>query len=853
MGLMNAGTSTSGIAGGTLSFATIQPPAGTSPAADSPSDVLNLTSSDSSIVITGNSSTDTLDFKVKTFTAGSVIFANGTGVISEDNDNIFFDDTNNYFGVGTNTPSAVGHFVGVNPVNPPTGVSVSIVPVYNSPAYTLSSSLEGVWDWRLYGYNGTLFSPTYASTYVSLEDFFPGIYSVTLSFDSSNGPTLTGSHNYNFRVRPIWTDAFLTDYYGDATSAPFLKIVTLNVGLVQTTINSGSGPYAAFDTVEYEVTPLYYDPYLDVYVVGEPIYASLTDTGGNPFTVDVFWENSTDSPSSYRVKRSVNGGGYNEEQLIGFTAFTDDGTGWGGTNSYGTAYYSMLVEFFPATNTGPGKMQYEKEVDNGGYTQYFLQTNAPENTGVWDYGTNWTVSTPPESPVMNLVFNLSFSGGTGSTSTRILVSNDTLGSYVYYYDASGSPLSDDGSFWVSGNAVTPNAVTSLISENYSYFYNAAFFQNSSGSYNCSYKASNAIHLDAPGNFTAISAGFGGGEVECSICFNPTGGASHNAINHNFGSDVTGAGGGHVVTFGAGNAYFSSSAGASTADAKVKIDQAGGVPALLVVNNSGLAAAVFEGPSDGGYATYGPLVTRNTSQQVLCILGGSGSAPDYGLVTFAGYGGLGGILGDFQWTSQTASGDKRAAVMRCLNDSTYDGGGHIVFEMSDRVNVASNQVFNVNWDWKVGVNTTTPGAGLHVTGKSASIPTVLVKAYQTPSVPVVKVTDYSDATIGSLTADGVLFANGHQINVTTVSGAYGVAPSDGFIAANAVSAGFTVTLPTAIGIEGRIFTIKKVDATGNGVTVATTSSQTIDGATTQVITTQYTSMTVISDGVNWSII
>lgn len=48
----------------TTSFTTFQPDVGTSPVADSGNDTLILTSSDSSVSITGNSTTDTLDFKV---------------------------------------------------------------------------------------------------------------------------------------------------------------------------------------------------------------------------------------------------------------------------------------------------------------------------------------------------------------------------------------------------------------------------------------------------------------------------------------------------------------------------------------------------------------------------------------------------------------------------------------------------------------------------------------------------------------------------------------------------------------------------------------------------------------------
>lgn len=43
------------------------------------------------------------------FTAGSVVFAGASGVYSQDNANLFWDNTNNYLGVGTATPSAPFH------------------------------------------------------------------------------------------------------------------------------------------------------------------------------------------------------------------------------------------------------------------------------------------------------------------------------------------------------------------------------------------------------------------------------------------------------------------------------------------------------------------------------------------------------------------------------------------------------------------------------------------------------------------------------------------------------------------------------------------------------------------------
>ena len=64
-------------------------------------------------------------------------------------------------------------------------------------------------------------------------------------------------------------------------------------------------------------------------------------------------------------------------------------------------------------------------------------------------------------------------------------------------------------------------------------------------------------------------------------------------------------------------------------------------------------------------------------------------------------------------------------------------------------------------------------------------------------------------------------------------------------------GQTITLPTAASITGRCYTIK-LTASGSA-TVATTSSQTIDGSTTYSLASQYKYVTVQSNGSNWIVI
>lgn len=64
---------------------------------------------------------------------------------------------------------------------------------------------------------------------------------------------------------------------------------------------------------------------------------------------------------------------------------------------------------------------------------------------------------------------------------------------------------------------------------------------------------------------------------------------------------------------------------------------------------------------------------------------------------------------------------------------------------------------------------------------------------------------------------------------------------------------TITLPAAAGVKHLRITIKKTDSSGNAVTIDGDGSETIDGATTQSLASQYDAMTVQSDGSNWHII
>lgn len=83
--------------------------------------------------------------------------------------------------------------------------------------------------------------------------------------------------------------------------------------------------------------------------------------------------------------------------------------------------------------------------------------------------------------------------------------------------------------------------------------------------------------------------------------------------------------------------------------------------------------------------------------------------------------------------------------------------------------------------------------------------------------------------------------------------YTIGTSDTVVIADATSNNVTISLPTASTVTGYRYYVKRKDGSANTVTVARSGSDTIDGATSQTLNAQYTSVTVVSDGSNWYII
>lgn len=90
-------------------------------------------------------------------------------------------------------------------------------------------------------------------------------------------------------------------------------------------------------------------------------------------------------------------------------------------------------------------------------------------------------------------------------------------------------------------------------------------------------------------------------------------------------------------------------------------------------------------------------------------------------------------------------------------------------------------------------------------------------------------------------------------VSTKTTTYTVTSSDDYIRCDGSGGAFTVNLPTAVGISGRMYTFKKIDSSGNTITLDGNGSETIDLVTTKSLSVQNDFLRIISNGTGWDLI
>ena len=87
-------------------------------------------------------------------------------------------------------------------------------------------------------------------------------------------------------------------------------------------------------------------------------------------------------------------------------------------------------------------------------------------------------------------------------------------------------------------------------------------------------------------------------------------------------------------------------------------------------------------------------------------------------------------------------------------------------------------------------------------------------------------------------------------IVSKTSAYTLTANDSVILADSTGAAFTLTLPAVAGTSGTVYTVLRVNAGANNVTIDGNASETINGATTYVLTAQWQAVEIISNGTAW---
>lgn len=106
----------------------------------------------------------------------------------------------------------------------------------------------------------------------------------------------------------------------------------------------------------------------------------------------------------------------------------------------------------------------------------------------------------------------------------------------------------------------------------------------------------------------------------------------------------------------------------------------------------------------------------------------------------------------------------------------------------------------------------------------------------------------NVAVGALTANTVI-TKALNRTVTAISTAYTATAADGVIIESGSSGSVTVTLPPASTSNGMMLTVMRTSAS-NSVVVDGNASETINGAATKTITTQYGCVHIYCDGTQW---
>jgi hypothetical protein len=107
-------------------------------------------------------------------------------------------------------------------------------------------------------------------------------------------------------------------------------------------------------------------------------------------------------------------------------------------------------------------------------------------------------------------------------------------------------------------------------------------------------------------------------------------------------------------------------------------------------------------------------------------------------------------------------------------------------------------------------------------------------------------------VARMSATGGLKMTSLDQGINIVSGSTYTLGNDVVLICDATAQNVTINLPAASGLDGRTYYVKKIDSTAHTCTIDANGSELIDGALTLVLATQWTAVTLITEGTTWYI-
>lgn len=177
---------------------------------------------------------------------------------------------------------------------------------------------------------------------------------------------------------------------------------------------------------------------------------------------------------------------------------------------------------------------------------------------------------------------------------------------------------------------------------------------------------------------------------------------------------------------------------------------------------------------------------------------------------------------------------------------YTRGDLVFGTRPTTVNVDPTERMRIKADGSIGIGTNLSTSRLHIKGSGATSSTSAFRVDTSTNAPSLYVGDDVKVGVGTAAPNSTLQVSGSaSFSYAAKAANYTASTTDYTIDCTANS--FSVTLPTAVSIAGRVYVIKN---SGSGVISAnTTSAQTIDGTTLQTLN-QWDVLRVQSTGSNW---